>query len=103
MVSLLIVSIRDNSGKEELFINIQFEANDLMGVYSEIAELIGVEQTRRIYERLKGQQVTFPQKFISSDALFRIVQEEYNGNNAKQLARELNYTERYIRKIVQNK
>lgn len=86
-----------------MFISIQFEANDLMGVYSEIAELIGVEQTRQIYEHLKGQQITFPQKFISSDALFRIVREQYNGSNAKQLARELNYTERYIRKIVQNK
>jgi len=37
---------------------------DLVGVYREIAEVIGVEATIMLHERFQGQQITLPKKTI---------------------------------------
>ena len=40
---------------------------DLMGVYAELAELIGIDSTVEIYEHFKGQQITFPIRLYTRD------------------------------------
>lgn len=73
------------------------ESSDLQGVYSEIAEVIGVDATVDIYTRLKGQQITFPARLYNKSYVIKVVNERYNGRNLKELAREFHYTERWLR------
>lgn len=77
-----------------------FEIEDFNGVYAEIYEKFGEEFARKIHIFFKGQQVTFPIRLYSKDYVIRYIQENYNGTNLKQLSRELNYTERWIKSLI---
>ena len=37
---------------------------DLAGDYASIAEIIGMENAKLLYEHYRGQQITFPQRFL---------------------------------------
>lgn len=69
-------------------------------IYKELGELIGEEKTLLIYKNMKGQQVTFPKKLYSSEYVKKLLSAKYTGNNIKELAKELDYTERHLRKIL---
>lgn len=69
-------------------------------IYKELGELIGIDKTLIIYENMKGQQVTFPKKLYSAEYVKQQLLTRYTGSNIKELARELNYTERYLRKLL---
>lgn len=70
------------------------------GIYTEIADLIGYENAMKIFERYKGQQINFPVRLYDKDAVKEIIKKEYNGTNAKELARQFNYSERWVKEIV---
>ena len=78
----------------------QVEDSGLQGVYKELAEIIGVEATIAVYRELKGQQVNFPTRLYDKNHVIEEVNRRYNGSNLKELAKEFNYTERWIRKII---
>lgn len=42
----------------------ELTATDLVGIYKEIAELIGIEATVILHENFKGQQITPPKEAI---------------------------------------
>ena len=75
----------------------------LQGVYKELAEIIGIDATIAVYKELKGQQVTFPTRLYERNYVIQEVNLRYNGKNLKELAKEFNYTERWIRTFVANK
>lgn len=78
------------------------DSADLQGVYSELAEIAGIEVTEAIYTRLKGQQITFPTRLFKKSYVIKEVNKKYNGANLKELAREFDYSERWIRTFIQN-
>ena len=69
-------------------------------VYREMAEIIGVENTKRLYEDFKGQQITFPQRLYSKEYVQEYVKSNYNGKNLRDLALKFSYTERHIRELI---
>lgn len=73
---------------------------DLQGIYGEMAEVIGVEATISIYEQFKGQQITFPARLYKKSYVRKEVNSRYDGTNLKILAKEFNYTERWIRDMI---
>lgn len=73
---------------------------DLQGVYGEIAEVVGIDATIAIYEQFKGQQITFPTRLYNKSYVQKEVNSRYDGTNLKLLAREFNYTERWIRDMI---
>lgn len=73
---------------------------DLVGIYRDLAEIVGVDQARKIYDEFRGQQVCFPQRFLDSKRVQDIVKKEYTGKNAKELAKRYGYSERRIRQFV---
>ena len=81
----------------------EVNTSGLQGVYKELAEIIGVDATIAVYKELKGQQVTFPTRLYERNYVIREVNLRYNGTNLKELAKEFNYTERWIRTFVDNK
>mgnify|MGYP002511552155 FL=1 len=76
------------------------ENSGLQGVYKELAEIIGLDATIAVYKELKGQQVNFPTRLYDKSHVIEEVNKRYNGSNLKELAKEFNYTERWIRKII---
>ncbi|MBU5479678.1 Mor transcription activator family protein [Blautia sp. MSJ-19] len=80
------------------------QASDFVPIYEEIAKTIGEEQTIKLYENFRGQQITFPRRIYSIEYVSRYVKDNYNGSNARELARKFDYSERRIREFIkQNK
>lgn len=79
------------------------DSSNLQGVYKELAEIIGMEATIAVYNELKGQQVTFPTRLYERNYVIEEVNSRYNGVNLKELAKEFNYTERWIRTFINKK
>jgi len=73
----------------------------LNGAYSEIARILGIDAALKLHATYRGQQVFFPVDLFSKDFIRKQIIEEYNGYNIKQLAVKYGYTERWIKKILQ--
>ena len=72
-------------------------------IYAELSDLIGYENAIKVYEQYKGQQINFPGNLYDKTAVKEMIKEQYNGKNAKELARQYNYPERWVRMIVKQK
>ena len=81
----------------------EVDSSSLQGIYRELAEIIGVKLTIAVFNELKGQQITFPSRLYERNYVIEEVKTRYNGTNLKELAREFNYTERWIRKLMNNR
>ena len=73
---------------------------DLNGIYGELAELIGTEAARCIYENYRGQQVTFPVRFLCREYTVAQIIAEARDHSVKELATKYGYSEKTIRKIL---
>lgn len=85
-------------------VNIQnLTPESLNEVYAELIDLIGMENMLIIYTHYKGQQVTYPVKLWSKDYIVKQIRNEYNGHNVGELATKYDYSDRWVRKIVNDK
>ncbi|HAT4284266.1 TPA: Mor transcription activator family protein [Clostridium perfringens] len=73
---------------------------DFKGIYKNIVDLLGEEATRKLYKNYKGQQITFPMRLYSKKYVLRVIKDKYNGDNLTELSRELDYSERWMRKLI---
>lgn len=71
-------------------------------VYKEICEMIGIEATLKIYLRFKGQQINFPVRLYNTHLIQMNVIKEYDGTNIRELAQKYDYSERTIRRMIQD-
>lgn len=76
------------------------KTDGLNDLYRELAELIGYDNTMKLYSYYKGQQVTFPIRLFKVEYVKKKLQQQYNGKNIKMLARTYGYSERWVRKLV---
>ncbi len=70
------------------------------GIYAIIFEHMGEKATREIHSIFRGQQFNFPKKLYSKEYVIKYLKENYDGTNIKQLAKELDYSERWIQAII---
>lgn len=80
----------------------KFKSNDFNGIYADMYEQLGEENVREIYKHYKGQQVTFPMRIYSKEYIIRYISINYNGDNLKEIARELGYSERWVKTLIDN-
>lgn len=80
----------------------KFCSNDFNGIYADMYEQLGEELVREIYKHYRGQQVTFPMRIYSKEYIIRYISEKYDGNNLKEVARELGYSERWVKTLIDN-
>ena len=73
---------------------------NLNGVYNDFANLLGMEAVLKIHTTFRGQQISFPVELFSKDFIKKQISEEYNGHNIKLLATKYGYSEKWIRKII---
>ncbi len=76
------------------------DTSSLSGIYKELAELIGVEPVLVIFKNYRGQQITFPTKLMSKEYTLQEIINEYDGKNARHLAKKHGYSERWVRQII---
>lgn len=76
------------------------DINALNDVYKEIADLIGYDDAMILYTHFKGQQITFPIKLFKQEHIREILKRQYDGTNAKNLARTYGYSERWIKELI---
>lgn len=69
-------------------------------VYREIADRLGMDTAMDVYQMFKGQQITFPVRFLNPARIQRIIIQEYDGTNIKELATKYNYSEKTVRRII---
>jgi len=64
-----------------------------------MVQILGVETVNNIHKYYKGQQITFPIRLYSKEYVLKRLS-EYDGANLKQLSRELEYSERWLRHLI---
>ena len=72
----------------------------LNGAYSELANLLGIEAVLKIHSAYRGQQITFPVNFFTTEFIASRIAAEYDGKNIRQLATKYGYSEKWIRKMI---
>ena len=72
----------------------------LNSVYKEISEKLGMDTAMGIYQLFRGQQVSFPMRFFNTECIRKIIVQEYDGINVKELAVKYGYSEKTIRRII---
>ena len=80
----------------------KIKSENLNGAYSELADLLGVENVLLIHSKYRGTQIFFPLELFSKDFIIKQIVAEYDGHNIKKLATKYGYTEKWIRKILKD-
>lgn len=78
----------------------EIESEYLNGVYNEIANALGIEAAMTLYSTYRGQQITFPVNFFTTEFIARRIVAEYDGKNVRQLATKYGYSEKWVRKMI---
>jgi len=78
------------------------QPTDFVSIYCEMAEIVGTENTYKIFEHFRGQSTTFPQRIYSTQYVVQYVKEHYDGTNLREFARMFNYSERQIRQFLKS-
>lgn len=73
---------------------------DFVGVYKEIAEVIGVDATMSLHNVFQGQQITLPKKLYTHEYIISQVKQAGGTMNVKATASKYGYTERRLRQII---
>ena len=81
-------------------INSHNTSDNWHSVYADIANLVGEDNTIKIYRYFRGMTINFPMKLFTKTGLENIIKNEYNGSNEKDLARKYGYSMRHINRIV---
>lgn len=80
--------------------NTRLPDDALNEIYLELTNLIGYDNMLIIYQHYRGQQITFPIRITNREYGEREILQKYDGTNAKELAKMLNYSERWVRKLI---
>ena len=83
----------------------QMAENDpelLNAVYKEVSEKMGMDAAMEIYRMFKGQQISFPIRFFNPARIQQIIVREYDGTNIRTLAIKYRYSEKTVRRMIQD-
>ena len=69
-------------------------------VYKEISERLGMDTALEIYRMFRGQQISFPVRLFNPAVIQKSILEEYDGTNVRHLAVKYDYSEKTIRRIL---
>ena len=70
------------------------------GIYAEIAAQIDPQTAVKIYEMLRGQMITFPQKLYDREYVKSFIGEHYSEYTVRELSRMFGYSDRRIRQFI---
>lgn len=90
-----------DKGRREKYLhdNSKVYPADLIGVYKELAEIIGTDNVIEIYEHFKGQQISFPTRIYTKEYILKQIDED-ESRPIKKVASQYGYSERRLRQII---
>ena len=101
----IFYDVKNDRGTTVLDIYEQFgnvENGSLAGIYSDIADVIGIDGAYAIFRHFKGLQVCFPSRFLNNEFTIQCMHREYDGTNIKALAQKYDYTESRVRQLLKS-
>jgi Mor family transcriptional regulator len=79
----------------------KLKLSDLPPQFENIADRIGLDKAKMLFEEFGGTSVYFPtEKMIYKEARDREIISEFNGFNHKELAVKYDMSESYVRSII---
>ena len=72
----------------------------LNSTYKKLAELVGFDATLKIYSEYGGGYFSCPKKILADDYVYRCILQEYDGTNAREIAKSIDCTYSWICKVV---
>jgi Mor family transcriptional regulator len=79
----------------------KLKLSDLPPQFENIAERIGLDKAKMLFEEFGGTSVYFPtEKMIYKEARDREIISQFNGFNHKELAVKYDMSESYVRSII---
>ena len=78
----------------------KLKSSDYNGIYSDMLQQFDEDLVKEIHKLYRGQQVTFPMRLYSKECVLNYISENYNGKNIKKLSRELRYSERWVKNLI---
>lgn len=79
----------------------KLKLSDLPPQFENIADRIGLDKAKMLFEEFGGTSVYFPtEKMIYKDARDREIISQFNGFNHKELAVKYDMSESYVRAII---
>lgn len=76
------------------------ESKHFNSIYQELIEVVGYESMIKLHEYYAGQYITFPKRILKESYIHKRIVEEYDGTNARELARKYEYSYSWIMKVL---
>jgi len=73
----------------------------LQDTYAQLVDLVVEDLTEKIYQLYRGQQISFPMRLYNRDKVAKQILTEYNGHNIAELTRKYDYSQRWVRQMIQ--
>lgn len=90
----LLEKLKDNMDEQN-------NSDCLNGTYKKLAQLIGFEATIKLHSEFGGGgYIPTPKKLLSDEYVHQCILSEYDGKNARQLAKDWDCTYSWILKLV---
>jgi len=74
----------------------------LQETYAQLYDLLGAELTQEVFDLYRGRQISFPMRLYDRQKVAQRLVQEYNGHNLPELTRRYDYSQRWIRQIIQS-
>lgn len=74
-----------------------------LGLYAELAEIVGEKNVKEIYNRFQGLEVSFPMRLYSPDYVVSLAMENEGKKELREIAREYGYNEKYLKRLMNQK
>lgn len=87
---------------EELLLLAEQDRQMLHPIYREISEKLGLNAAKELYQMFKGQQISFPVRLMDPRKVQKMIMQEYNGTNVRELARKYGYSEKSVRRLIKS-
>jgi len=76
---------------------------DCQAIYQDLAELIGEENTLKVFKDFRGSTVNFPMRLMRREALQERIHGDYSaGASVHELSAQYQLAERTVRKYLQH-
>ncbi len=69
-------------------------------IYRELAEIVGIHNVKKIWNRYRGLTVQFPQRLYSREYTRAFINDNKDSMTTKEMATRLSLTDRRVRQII---
>lgn len=78
----------------------KLNSDDYRGIYAEMVDILGEDVVKKIHKYYKGQQINLPVKLYSYDYIEKYIVKNYNKKSLREMARELEYSDKWVSKLI---